>query len=331
MNILILTTGKGQNFGRAISHRMRLELRGENHIIYRYRVTAISEAFQRHPEFNPSNTIIHCRAAHPTAQWMQNLVGLEQAGYKVVNNTASLRLTSDKLAFWNLVNSQDLAAYDDDEAEVLTAELPRRLSAGWLSAQAGLWRPYTSAGVVVKPRYSQGQGTHVHKLTWAEFTDHAHMQELVATMPHCPIVIQEVIDYVAIYRVVVINGIAGTAAITVDRPEWHENDWKVSVCLNKNQRHFEVGSGDSGSATVLKATQLGQYAVELQRAVGGEINFIDIYETRNGELVVSEINTACNLGIHARVTGADFAGFISNYLCGVVEEASTSVAIAHGG
>jgi glutathione synthase/RimK-type ligase-like ATP-grasp enzyme len=315
MNILILTTGKGQNFGRSISHRLRRTL-GSDHRVYRYRVTALNEAFQNHPEFNPSNTIIHCRAAHPTAQWMRRLIDLETAGYRVINRTASLILTSDKLLFWEMLNEVGLAAYDNDEFEVWTWPLPRRLTQQWLNDTAHQLSAGSPQGMILKPRYSQGQGTFVHHISWVNFVDLSYMQELVATMPSCPLIMQQVIDYQAIYRVVIVNGVAGTAVITYDRPT--KNNWKVSVCLNRHQQHF-IPSDDPNSREYQLALRLGSYAQALQRAVSGEINFIDIFETRNNELVVSEINTACNLALHSRLTGADFAEYIANYLAGEVE------------
>jgi|WetSurMetagenome_2_1015567.scaffolds.fasta_scaffold00759_21 glutathione synthase/RimK-type ligase-like ATP-grasp enzyme len=312
MNVLILTTGSGQNFGRSISHRLRRNLVAEEPSkVYRYRVTAIDTAFANHPEFTPQNTVIVCRAAHPTAQWMQRLVAREAEGYRVINTTESLRLSSDKLRFWEAVNGAGLAAYDDDEAEVWTHQLPRILTQQRLTATAQRFSASSPQGVVLKPRYSQGQGTFVHLIPWVSFVDLSYMQSVVETMPSCPLIIQQVIDYTAIYRVVVIDGLACTAAITIDRPEWHDGDWKVSVCLNQHQRHFQVGHLEQTDPLYQKAERLGLYATALQRLVKGEINYIDIYETRDGELVVSEINTACNLSIHSRLTGADFAEVIA--------------------
>jgi glutathione synthase/RimK-type ligase-like ATP-grasp enzyme len=53
--------------------------------------------------------------------------------------------------------------------------------------------------------------------------------------------------------------------------------------------------------------------------IGGEINFIDVFETADG-YVLSEINTACSLLIHERKakeagsTHWNIAGYIAEYL-----------------
>jgi len=132
--------------------------------------------------------------------------------------------------------------------------------------------------VVVKPYTSMEQGANVKVV--ADPTSYA---DAVCNMPTNTVVVQKYVDYVAIYRVIVIGGRALPMS-WVDRPT-HDR-WRVSVCLNRSMGF--VFSPD---------TQLLQVAENTQRVIGGEVNFIDIFETRNG-YVLSEINTACNLSIH---------------------------------
>jgi glutathione synthase/RimK-type ligase-like ATP-grasp enzyme len=66
-------------------------------------------------------------------------------------------------------------------------------------------------------------------------------------------------------------------------------------------------------------TELLRVAERTQRVIRGEINFIDVFETREG-YVLSEINTACNLLLHeekARQAGSQYwniARYIAQYL-----------------
>jgi len=57
----------------------------------------------------------------------------------------------------------------------------------------------------------------------------------VYNLPSNPFVIQEYIDYIAIYRVIVINGKALPYSF-IDTPT--KNNWKVSVSLNYNKMKF---------------------------------------------------------------------------------------------
>ena len=54
-------------------------------------------------------------------------------------------------------------------------------------------------------------------------------------IPSNPYVIQEIVYYKAIYRVIVINGKALPFSF-VDRPT--KKKWKVSVCLNRDTMEF---------------------------------------------------------------------------------------------
>ncbi|HEY6018761.1 MAG TPA: hypothetical protein VIY48_02395, partial [Candidatus Paceibacterota bacterium] len=219
----------------------------------------------------------------------------------------------DKFRFWEYINGLGLASsYDFEDWQLFTAQLPHELDQEFLNMVARQMRPRSVEGLVIKPRYSQGQGTHVHKVSWSQWLDLNYMLSLLETMPSCPIICQQVVPYEAIYRVIVINGGAQMTHITADFPT--SEDWKVSVCLNRHQVLLQTDPGNADSPNTLLAFALGQYAIALQQAVGGEINFIDIYRLASGRLVVSEINTACNLNIHSRVTGCDFAELIANYL-----------------
>ena len=66
-------------------------------------------------------------------------------------------------------------------------------------------------------------------------------------------------------------------------------------------------------------SELLRLAERTQQVIGGEINFIDVFETREA-YILSEINTACNLSLHeekARRAGSthwNIARYIAEYL-----------------
>jgi glutathione synthase/RimK-type ligase-like ATP-grasp enzyme len=138
---------------------------------------------------------------------------------------------------------------------------------------------YNVYKVVVKPYTSMDQGANVKIAeTYEEFA------RAIRGMPTGRVVVQEFIDYTAIFRVVVINGRALPMS-WVDRPT--PQRWRVSVCLNRNM-HF-VANPDP---------ELLRVAEQTQAVIGGEVNFIDIFRTTSNRWILSEINTACNLLIH---------------------------------
>lgn len=286
MNYLLLMTGGGRKYAKRISIKIKEQQR--NSRVYLYRCWSLDLAFSNHPEWNNRNLIIHSRAANPNTSWMRRLFELQEQGYKIVNKPEVLTLTSDKWESTRLL--QELG------------NIPRTIliRKNQFISDTGI-RIDTLAqlrrDIVVKPRYSQGQGEHIYK-----FDQNLHLGSLIRTIENYPtnhILLQEVIPYTAIYRVFVINGRA-MSIVTKDIP--CSSRWKVSVCLNRNQ-------------TVVRNPnpELLRFAERIQQEIGGEINFIDVFETDNG-YVLSEINTACNLRIHERLSGYSIARRIANYL-----------------
>lgn len=270
MMFMIVRTGSGRKYARRIGHELK-RIRSSN----KWLIPSVSyfpKSFRDRPWLNPSNTLMHSRAAYPDGpMWVANLVAKEEEGYRVVNSTDVLRLTSDKLKC---------------ALKMVDAGLPHPKT--WETKNStpreNLVRDYCNLHsdgypkVVVKPYTSMDQGANVKVVA-----DPASYVDAVRNMPTHTVVVQEYVDYLAIYRVVVINGRALPMS-WVDRPS--HSRWRVSVCLNRSMGF--VYSPD---------TQLLQVAENTQRVIGGEINFIDIFETRYGYML-SEINTACNLSIH---------------------------------
>jgi glutathione synthase/RimK-type ligase-like ATP-grasp enzyme len=284
MNYLFLRTPLGRKYTIKIADEIRtLKNRG-----YVYRCGSLDLALSRHPEWDSKNLIIHSRAAHPDAPWMNKLKELEQKGFRVINKTSVLELTSDK--FESVEFLQD------------KFELPRTflLAKGNILSTDNVNKIRTEE-VVVKPRYSQGGGEFVSKISKEKLRDREFLTNITGKFS-CSAVVQEVIPYLGIARIFCIGG-KSLPVYTWDAP--NPTRWKVSVCLNQKQ----VTSFPS----YVNKDIIIMYAEEIQKAIGGEINFIDVFWTENGP-VLSEINTACSLLTHERITGFNISKSIAEYL-----------------
>lgn len=270
MNYLILRTPLGRRYGVRIADELRLL----GNRAYLYKVNSIDLAFERHPEWNPNNLIIHVRGAYPfNCNWMNRLYELEGEGYRVVNKPSVLSLTSDKYRCVEYLETR--------------FHLPRTYLKN--SPDIDIRTKYT----ILKPRVSSGGGKFVQRI---------ETKDLDINSIERGTIIQEYIQYAHIYRVFVIGGRA-LPILTVDSPT--ANDWKVSVCLNQRQKSI---TDTFGYAHII------HYAERVQREIGGEINFIDVFTCEDGEMILSEINTACSLLTHERITGYNIAREIARYL-----------------
>lgn len=291
MNILILTTGHGRN---KFAKQMCREAYQLGHKGYTYFCTSIDKAFKNHPEWNPQNLIIHARAANPVANWMTQLSLLEHQGYKVVNRTPVLKLTSDKWeSVRNLSNDGCIPPtflYDCKDKTYVDIF-------GTFLGVDELQDMIHTPQVILKPRISQGQGKYVTKIDKRDLTTFDY-----STIPGRFVLVQQVIPYTAIIRVFCFDGCAANK-VTVDRPT--PDDWKVSVCLNRGQV----------AANLEDFKQEVAFAEWIQNRIDGNINFIDVFRTADGP-VLSEVNTACNLTIHSGLTDYNFARMIVQDLLG---------------
>jgi glutathione synthase/RimK-type ligase-like ATP-grasp enzyme len=313
---VIIRTGGGRKYARRIGQELK-RINPRNEWIMPS-VSYFPESFRRRPRLNPSNTLIHSRAAYPDGpNWMRNLVAKEEAGFKVINNTQVLRLTSNKLRCAQKMYEAGLPhpkTWSITNNETQITSICNILEDNNITKV--IMKPYTSMeqGEHVQVRNIQfvrrctcSTCGHVHEIRGVNNLGdpREHLREAISEIPSSKIVVQEYVPYVAIYRVVVINGRAIPIS-WVDRPT--TTRWKVSVCLNRNMQF--VPNPD---------TELLRVAERTQRVIEGEVNFIDVFETREG-YVLSEINTACNLLIHeekARQRGSthwNIARYIAKYL-----------------
>lgn len=279
-NFVIIHTASGGAYARRVASSIRWIYRnlkrGEpvNTI-----VASVNDFEEKVQGLIPRDTVIYSRAAYPTLDgWMGRLKNLENRGFHVINPVRVLQMTSDKLAC--ALHLQGKVSHPrtwEVTKEYMTPE--------------GLARPALETSIttfVLKPLTSMEQGASVVKMLHTDSS--AIMMQKAESVPGNKIIMQEFIKYTAIYRVIVIGGVALPYSF-VDRPEWHPNEWKVSVCLNRTTMRFVPNP----------SIHLLRLAEDTQRAVGGEINFVDIFETTPGTFVISEINTACNLRIHERL------------------------------
>lgn len=271
---MIVRTGSGRKYARRIGNELKRVNSNNKWLIPS--VNYFPTSFQKRPRLNPRNTLIHSRAAYPDGpNWVRNLVAKEEEGYRVINSTDVLKLTSHKLKCGikmcnaGLPHPRTWVANRRDRGEILLR----------------LWRQitldYDCYKVVVKPYTSMDQGANVKVAETYE-----QMRDAVYGMPTGEVVVQEYVPYQAIYRVVVIGGRALPMS-WVDTPT--PQRWRVSVCLNREMRFVTNPS-----------QEMLRIAERTQAVIGGEINFIDIFSTENG-YILSEINTACNLSIHERM------------------------------
>ena len=286
MNYLILQTENGKYFAR----RIGAELVKLGHHYRRYSCFSINKAFAKYPEWNPENLIIHSRAANPTANWMKILKRYESSGYKVINSTNCLIHTSDK--FQSSIDLRDIGnlprTIDIDLREIKQSELDliKQLF------NANKW--------VFKTRYSLGNGKNVHLINNYDELNIENLRRLSNGVSDRWI-LQEFIPFIdKLFRVFVIGGKA-LPYVTFDKKE-HRN-WKLSTCLNPNQK-----PDFSPNPKLLK------FAEKIQEKIKGEINFIDVFMLEHGELVLSEVNTACNLKYHEEILQKNIAKEIAKYL-----------------
>ena len=275
-HIVIVHTGGGIKYSAKIERSIHWIAERKGLEIETHLVPAIGGRIRRLLEELPmEDTVIHARAAHPNAPFMDILELAEKEGWRVINHPSVLGLTSDKgtcaLSLQNRFRIPE--TWVIDKASMIPWNIQNEL--------------LNYKEVVIKPTISNGQGKYVFKISVIDLLITGVWQE--SFPPGDQIVIQTVVPYTAIYRVICIGGLALPYAF-IDRPEFHPEEWKVSVCLNKNQKFVPHPQ-----------PELLNLAERVQNYIGGEINFIDIFETEPGELVLSEINTACSLSIHERL------------------------------
>ena len=282
--IVMITTPSGKKYARSIGSSL-------NTLGYSYLLSSVEffpKVFEKHPNLTPENCIIHSRAAHPnnSVRWMKELEEYAKK-FTVINPINTLQLTSNKLKsmlyFEGIIDTPYTWGTKRNVERIFYDNLPKET-------------------VIVKPYISKSQGESVTKFDVTHTNDNfKEFAKIVETMPTSDVVVQELIEYDAIYRVIVLGEKALPFAF-VDKPS--KERWKVSVCLNKSMQFVK-----NVDKSLLRLSE------SVQTKIGGMINFVDIFSTKEG-YVLSEVNTACNLSIHEDLANTKISMEIAKTLIG---------------
>jgi glutathione synthase/RimK-type ligase-like ATP-grasp enzyme len=274
--ILIVHTRNGAKYAKEIAQK--ITTLGTNCFYACW--NTIDNALEKH-NCTPENTLIHYRCTG-SSNITPKAFKLEQKGFSIINCPDVLRRTGDKF------HSYEWASSHGVNLPITKKGSPEKIRK--IIQDASLQH------FVLKPVNSVGMGKHIDQ----SFPDDPELEKKINKVPGKEIVIQEFIDYKEIYRVIVIGGTALVEAVFSDKPT--KKHWKVSVCLNPQMKH--VNNPDP---------KLIEYAKWIAQVFKSEIAFIDIYRT-NQDYVLSEINTACNLRLHERLSGTNISQKIAEYL-----------------
>lgn len=276
--VVIIKTFKGQKYANFIAKE--INLKG-----YCCGITDIKNIknYLRKWHCSPNTTIIHSRTAHPNYIY-KILKQIENQGYIVVNSAEAIKLTSDKY-------NSCIFAEDKDILCAKTIKVSKEKSVAFVNEKIKDW-----GDIVVKPVTSQGQGKFCFKFNKSNIDQ----IEKINDIPAKELVVQRFLDYQRLNRVIVIGETALKNAVFWDKPI--EKGWKCSVCLNSGMKVYKN-----------PPKELLGFAEKIARLFKAEISFIDIFTTPKGYFL-SEINTACSLVIHERVSRYNISKEIANYL-----------------
>jgi glutathione synthase/RimK-type ligase-like ATP-grasp enzyme len=229
------------------------------------------------------NTIIHARAAGSNVA--QTLKKFEDQGFTVINKSDTLRLTSNKY-------DSQIFAHEND---VPTANTFKVMKDDYKRIKT-ITADYSK--VIAKPIISEGRGVYCRNIFFN--TPDSEIKTLVSDIPGDEIIIQEFIQYKQLVRAIVIGYKLLQEALTYDIDT---SEYRASVCMNPNIKKFTIQRKD-----------LTQLAEKTARAFKAEISFIDFFIDYEDRIILNELNTACSLLIHERVTEVKIHEHISDYL-----------------
>lgn len=238
---------------------------------------------------NPTNTIIHARLAGPDVN--QTFKELETRGFRVINQSKVLELTSNKYLTYKasvkhkIPTPETIKVKKNDIDSILETLKKFKVA-------------------VLKPVYSQGMGKFCKKIEAS--IGRTEIRSEVEDIPGEEINVQQYIDYTKLIRVIVIGDKALRVATTYDEPT---KSWKTSVCMNPNVKKYNFENPG-----------LFNLAEKVAKDFNLEITFIDFFEDQAGKIILNEINTACAFIIQEDITGVKIHEYIGDYL---IEQAKT--------
>jgi [lysine-biosynthesis-protein LysW]---L-2-aminoadipate ligase len=208
----------------------------------------------------------------------------EEAGFTVVNDHRYIQLSAHKYlanvhAQANGIPIPKLnARAKKDNFELLSLYLKQHKS------------------LVAKPILSRDMGRFVYRVRTND-----DLRQLVA-IPGSHILIQSEVKFDRLVRTVVTRNGMLTEATAYDTAH---NTWKATVCDNPLARHYKDVPGE-----------LADLAKKTIRVFGGDIAYIDYFETPDG-FVLNEINHSCGLNEQERITGYPIAASLATYLASI--------------
>jgi len=278
--IVIIKTTTGQKYADFIAKE--IDLAG-----YRCGIAGIKD-LKKYLDKNrcsPKETIIHSRTAHPNYTY-KIFKSLEEEGYRIINSSEAIRLTSDKF-------NSCIYAIEKDIPCAETIKIDKNKAITFIEEKVKEW-----GRVVIKPITSQGQGEFCFK-----FEDFNISQiEEINKIPAKELIVQKFIDYSRLNRIIVVGFKTLEKAVFWDSPE---QNWKCSVCLNPKIKCYKNPDKD-----------LLEFAENVAKKFKAEISFIDVFSTKDG-YVLGEINTACSLIIHEKISEYNISKKIADYLLSV--------------
>ena len=278
MNIIIVRTKRGFKYAQKIQKYIISQ--GFN--CYIARRWELNQVIKK-SNLRPGNTLIHSRTAGRITN--KKLAKIEAMGFKIINSVKTLELTSNKYKANILAAKNNIPVAKTHKVKIDDLKTIKIFLAKYKV-------------LVLKPIHSQGQGVFCQKID-SNITE-KELIEKVDIVPGEKIQVQEFIDYKKLIRVIVIDYKALDNAYTYDMPK---QSWKCSVCLNPKIKKY-----------IPESDKLKKLAEKTARAFKAQVNFIDFFEDKKGNFILNEINTACSLFIHEKVTGVPIHKYIGDFL-----------------
>lgn len=287
MDILIVTpTTKYRSYERL--YRKYLKKRGVKYHHATRRRESIEKAIAE-GNLKPKHTLVYARSAGPKAS--RSYLFLEQQGFTIINPRHATSLTSHKYNAQIFAREHGLPVADTFKCQ--KSDVNRVLD---LLKQYGR--------LVIKPIFSLGQGKYCRKVDLPMTQD--ELTEVLNSVPGSEVIVQQYVRYTRLIRTIVVDFKMLREATTFDEPL--DGQWKASVCVNPRIRKYDVP--DDRLPALAEATA---------KAFRAPISFIDFFEDDEGNYTLSELNTACSLIQHERITGVKIHRHIADFLIGTAE------------
>jgi len=238
------------------------------------------EDFLERNKLGPEKTLLHYRAAGKSVN--PRAFNLEKKGYKLINPAKVLERTSDKYKTYERLKDQNVVL-----------PITKKGTRGEIKKYID---KLSFNKFVLKPINSKYQG----KMCFRSYKNDPEIDLKLSRVPGKEIILQEFVEYLKIYRVILVGEKIIKEAVFCDEP--NENHWKVSVCLNPEIKHVQDPD-----------PELLNCAKKITKILESEIAFVDIFQTKEG-YVLSEVNTACNLSQHEDKSGYNISKDIAEYL-----------------